>query len=172
MLEASMRKLLIAAFLVGIFVLIADTASARPRGMVSFRSSSKPAATHNRQRRDASADRDRKASASPPKSWVVAMPPRTYRPPRERSDADAYAVSSGEAASDAPFAAASEPVKATPDPVAKAPEPAAKAPEPQKPVRMVVLNPDPPRKQAPAGRRLPHNFAVCYWDQGGHCIGR
>jgi hypothetical protein len=170
--EAPVRKLLIALSLAGIFVLVADTASARPRGM-SFRSTStsKPVATQGRQRRDAGTEKDRRAS-SPPKSWVVAMPPRTYRPPRERSDAEAYAVSSGDASSDAPLAAASMPgeAAAAPPPAPKAPEPAAKAPEPQKPVRMVVLNPDPPRKPPAAGAKLPHHFAVCFFDQGGHCI--
>jgi hypothetical protein len=49
---------------------------------------------------------------------------------------------------------------------------AVKAPAPAKPVRLVVLNPDPPRPPAASGPKLPHHFAVCYWDQAGHCVGR
>jgi hypothetical protein len=157
------RKLLIAVSAVSALALVADEASARPLGMRASRSAPQPVAVQNYQRRDASAAKARESSP-PPRWWTVAVPTRTVRSPPNRAADQAYPAVPAAAESNAPFAAASAPSEATKT------EPATKSPEPQKPVRMVVLNPDAPHKQAPAGPKQPHKFAICYWNQAGRCV--
>jgi FtsZ-interacting cell division protein ZipA len=159
------RKLLIAVSVVSALALVADEAAARPLGVRASRSAPQPAAVQNYHRRDANAAKARESSP-PPRSWTVAVPTRTARSHPNRAADEAYAAVPAAADSSAPFAAASAPSEATKT------EPVTKSPEPQEPVRMVVLNPDAPHKQAPAGPKQPHNFAICYWNQAGRCLER
>jgi hypothetical protein len=165
------RKLLVVLSLIGMFALIADSASARPRGTRIARPAPKPAATtpiaaRPLPRKDLRSEQER-AHARPPRTWIVAMPPRRARSSSYNAADDAYPVASpaGEGAGD--FAAATAP---TSTPAAKAPEP--KKAEPEKPVRMVVLTAEPKRHEPTPGPKLPHHFAICYWNQAGQCVAR
>jgi hypothetical protein len=160
-----MAKLLVAMAFVSALVLIADAASARPRGMRASRSASQPATfkrSHDRTENKATKRRE----AAPPRSWVIAVPSRVYRTPRNQNADQSYRAMPTEAGAGAPFAAAAPPAQAH---AAAPPEKAAEQPPP---VRMVVLNPDPPRSQPAAGPKLPHHFEICYWNQAGQCIER
>jgi hypothetical protein len=133
--------------------------------MRASRPASQPATFQKSKRPDADAAKTRKASP-PPRSWVITVPSRPYRTPRDRSADEPYAAASTHSESDsaAPFAAATAPEEGP------AAAPAAVAPEPPASVRVVVLNADPPRRQPAAGPKLPHHFAICYWNQAGRCI--
>ncbi|MBM3527712.1 MAG: hypothetical protein FJX62_06440 [Alphaproteobacteria bacterium] len=189
-----MRKLLLAVSLVSAFVLIAEESSARPRGARSAKAATQPAAASAVKRPDIRAAKPQKAqkaqeSAEPPRHWRVAVPltiPRAQR--RNDSDAqgsqlaasagaDDIARPSSAPQSDSPQVAALQAAAARPEPATRPetkarPASAPAASDPQRPVRTAMARPDAPRKASPVGPKLPHKFAVCYWNQTGQCIAQ